>query len=147
MEIEEHYMIEARPELAARLAGRVDAGFAELLMEPVQLVHPRFDRSVLRLDHHHETVVKIVFLASLRQYEELKSDRECEAVFGSPRINAGLFDRWWTLRKLHGPDDTTDGLQEFIVAHFSSVDRTGDEAIDRWLDWVSHHGKRPSPEA
>jgi len=133
------YLIEPRPELAPWLSGRVDPDLADILLEPVVLVNPEGGRSVWTSIDHALTV-KLVYLASLRQYTPLESDAGFESALGSPRISLELFDRWWTLRLLPGSDNT-EGLRQFLARHFNSVKRTGNELVDSWLAWVRDHGE------
>jgi hypothetical protein len=134
------YMIEPRPELALWLRRRVEPDLADILLEPVVLVNPEGGRSVWNSADHALTV-KIVYLASLRQYTPLESDTGFEAALGSPRISLDLFDRWWTLRLLPG-SDRTESLWPFVVKHLGSVERTGNELVDSWLEWVRDHGEQ-----
>jgi len=53
---------------------------------------------------------KLLFLASLREYDPINDDAEFAAVFGSAVISAGLFDRWFVVRRL-GIDDDLDALE------------------------------------
>src|SRR3954447_22434105 len=106
------YLIEPRPELAAWLCGRVEPDLADILLEPAVLVNPEGGRSVW-MPQDHALTVKLVYLASLRQYTPLETDAGFEAALGSTRISVGLFDRWWTLRLLPGSDNTED-LRQFV---------------------------------
>jgi hypothetical protein len=132
------YLIEPRPELPHWLRGRVDPDLADILLEPVVLENPEGGRSIWNTADHALTV-KIVYLASLRQYTPLESDCGFESALGSRRISLELFDRWWTLRLLPG-SDRTEGLWPFLVKHLGSVQRTGNELVDSWLEWVRDHG-------
>jgi len=133
------YLIEPRPELAAWLCGRVEPDLADILLEPAVLVNPEGGRSVW-MPQDHALTVKLVYLASLRQYTPLETDAGFEAALGSTRISVGLFDRWWTLRLLPGSDNT-ESLRQFVVKHLGSVERTGNELVDSWLEWVRDHGE------
>ena len=145
MQFEAFYLIDPRPDLPARLAGRVDPDLAELLTEPVVLSHTEGGCHSLWQPEDHALRVKLVFLASLRQYDTLETDASVEAVFGSSRISAALFDRWWTIRRLE-IDDDTERLEPLLVKHLDRVQRTGNEVVDRWLDRTRDHALPPPTE-
>jgi hypothetical protein len=132
------YLIEPRPELAPWLRTRVDPDVADILLEPVVLVNPEGGRTIWTSADHALTV-KLVYLASLRQYTPLDSDPGFETALGSPRISLGLFDHWWTLRLLPGSHNT-ESLRQYVAKHLESVERTGNELVDSWLEWVRDHG-------
>lgn len=44
------------------------------------------------------------------------------------------------MRLLPG-SDSTEGLRQFVAKHLSSVERTGNELVDSWLEWVRDHGE------
>jgi hypothetical protein len=134
------YLIEPRTELASWLLGRVDSDLADILLEPVVLMNPEGGRSVWNSADHALTV-KIVYLASLCQYTPLESDAGFESAFGSSRISLELFDRWWTLRLLPG-SDRTETLWPFVVKNLGSIEHTGNELVDSWLEWVRDHGEQ-----
>ena len=58
-----------------------------------------------------------------------------DRVFGSPRLSFGLFDRWWTMRRLLRDDDT-ESMRPVLRQFLPLVDRTGIILVDLWLDWV-----------
>ncbi len=133
------YLIEPRTELAQWLDGRVDGDLAEILLEPVMLENPEGGRTVWRGSDHALTV-KLVFVASLRQYTPLDTDAGFEAALGSRRISVELFDRWWTLRLLPGSYRTED-LRQFLVKYLDRIEPTGNELVDDWLKKV--HERTP----
>ena len=139
MRLYAQYLIAPRAELSAWLGGRVDPDLTDILLEPDVLVNPEGGRSVW-MPQDHALTVKLVYLASLRQYTPLESDAGFESALGSPRISVGLFDRWWTLRLLPG-SDSTESLLQFVAKHLDSVERTGNELVDSWLEWVRKQGE------
>jgi hypothetical protein len=126
------YLIEPRTDLAAWLAERVDSDLADILCEPVVLVNLESDRSDWT-PQDRMLAIKLVYLASLRQYTGLDTDAGLESAFGSTWISVALFDRWWTLRLLPASDRTGD-LRQFVTAHLGSIQRTGNELVDSWLE-------------
>jgi hypothetical protein len=133
------YLIEPRPELRARLSGRVDPDLADILLEPLVLVNPEGGQSIW-MPHDHALTVKLVYLASLRQYTPLESDAEFESALGTSRMSVKLFDRWWLLRLLPGLERTED-LRQFVAKHLDNIERTGNELVDSWLEWVRDHAE------
>jgi hypothetical protein len=104
----------------------------------VVLANKEGDRSVWRPDDYALTV-KLLYLAQVREYTPLSIATNFEATFGSPRISVELFDRWWTIRRLLRDNDTAS-LRPLLKQVLSAVDRTGNERVDRWLEWVREHG-------
>jgi hypothetical protein len=128
------YLIEPRHELTAWLHDRVDSELADLLRQPAVLSNKEADRSDWT-DQAHVEAVKLVYVASLRQYSGLETDAEFEAALGSPRISVSLFDQWRTIKRLEF-DGSIDELLPFLAQHIGSTDRTGISVVDDWLDWV-----------
>jgi hypothetical protein len=138
MQFEALYLIEVRPALRDRLEGRVESDFAEFLVEPVVLSNKEGGcHSAWRADDHALTV-KLLYLAQVREYTPFSSDASFEAVFGSSRLSSALFDRWWTIRRLERDDDT-ESLRPLLKQFLPMVEPTGNELVDRWLEWVREH--------
>ena len=137
MQFEALYLIEPRPTLRDQLRGRVEEDFAELLLEPVLLSNKEGGCSSWR-DEDHALTVKLIHLAQVREYTPVSNDGDFERVFGSPRLSVALFDRWWTIRRL-SRDDDTESMRPLLRQFLPHVDRTGNELVDLWLDWVRDH--------
>jgi hypothetical protein len=100
------YLIEALPSLAAFLAARVsDMVLLELLLRPVVLTNHEGGKSDWTAVDHTE-YVKLVFLASLHDYDTLVSDDGFATAFGTDVLSVELFDRWWSIRRLEIDNDT-----------------------------------------
>ncbi|HVK54640.1 MAG TPA: hypothetical protein VM532_06395 [Burkholderiales bacterium] len=79
--------------------------------------------------------MKILFLAQLKEYTPFSSDASFEAIFDSSRFNAEVFDRWWTIRRLM-VDESAEGLYPILRQFSHLVDRTENDRVNQWLDWV-----------
>jgi hypothetical protein len=127
------YLIEPRPSLRGRLAPLDDADFQDLLLEPVMLSKEQGGRTVWMREDYALTV-KLVFLASLKQYDVLQSDTMFEELFGSARLNVQLFDRWWTIRELD--DESEESLYPLLAEYSHLVDQTDNDLVNQWLEQV-----------
>jgi hypothetical protein len=135
MQFEALYLIEPRPALRDQLRGRVEQQLAELLLEPVVLSNKEGGCHSVWTENDYALTVKLLHLAQVREYTPLSCEENFEAVFGSPRISVELFDHWWTIRRLLRDDDT-ESLRPLLKEFLPAVDRTGNELVDRWLEWV-----------
>ena len=135
------YLIEPRPALRDHLQGRIEADFAELLLEPVLLSNKEGGCHSAWGDEDHALTVKLIHLAQVREYTPVSNDKDFERVFGSPRLSVGLFDRWWTIRRLL-LDDDTESMRPLLRQVLPIVDRTGNRLVDQWLDWLRDDAER-----
>jgi hypothetical protein len=128
------YVIEARPELAARLRDLVEPDFAGLLLaEPVMYSRQESTDSTWE-ESERLLPVKLFFLASLREYAPLADDAAFTRVLGSPHISASLFDRWWTARRFEVDRELeSDAIEAELRPYLNSVEATGSPRIDGWL--------------
>jgi hypothetical protein len=140
MQFQALYLIEPRPALRDQLRGRVEDNFAELLLEPVLLSNKEGRCHSAWRDEDHALTIKLIHLAQVREYTPVSNDKDFERVFGSPRLSEGLFDRWWTIRRLL-LDDDTESMRPLLREFLPLVDRTGNELVDQWLDWLSDHAE------
>jgi hypothetical protein len=100
------YLIEPLLSLAAFLTARVsDAVLREMLLQPVVLANTEGGKTDWTADDETE-YVKLVFLASLHEYNTLVSDEGFAAAFGTDVLSVELFDRWWSIRRLDIDNDT-----------------------------------------
>ena len=84
-------------------------------------------------------MVKLLFLAQIKEYTPLSSDIAFAAAFDSPRLNEKVFDRWWTIRRLT-EDDNAESLYPLLRQFYHLVDRTENELVNEWLEWVRAGG-------
>jgi hypothetical protein len=117
----------------------IDRDLADLLLEPKMLSNQEGGRSFWSHDDHAATM-KLLFLAQVKEYEPLSQDAEFERCFGSPRLSTELFDHWWTIRRLE-VDDTAEGLSPLLRQFFHLVDRSENQRVNEWLEWVRARGK------
>lgn len=141
MQFEALYLIKPRPTLRDQLRGRVEDDFAELLLEPVLLSNKEGGCSAWG-DEDHALTIKLMHLAQVREYTPVANDEDFDRVFGSPCLSVGLFDRWWTIRRLMRDDDT-ESMRPLLRQFLPIVHRTGNKLVDQWLDWVRDHEEQP----
>lgn len=135
------YLIEARSELLERLATLKDPDLEDLLLDPEMLSNEEGGRSAWS-DEDRTLTIKLLFLAQVREYEPLSSDAIFERVFGSPRLSAQLFDRWWTIRRLEQTDHA-ESLYPLLRQVLHLVDRTDNDLVNEWLESVRARGQSP----
>jgi hypothetical protein len=126
-----YYLVEARPALAERLAGRVEQDFADALLEPQLYRRFNTDRSMW-FEAQRLAQTKLLFLASLCQYDPLASEDDFASVFGSAQLSVGLFDGWFVVRELM-LDDDLEQLERYAQPVVGRIKRTGLPVVDEWL--------------
>ena len=128
-----YYLIEARPELESVAHAHPELSLPELLLDPVVLSHEEGGRRAAS-NSEQAHVVKLLFLAQIREYDTLDDDATFARIFGSPRLNAVLFDRWWTIRRLE-----CDGSAESLVPLLERVGHLVDGGDSDYVnDWLKH---------
>jgi hypothetical protein len=141
MKYEAFYLIEPRPALAEHLRGRVEPDFADVLLEAQLYRRTEYDRSMW-FEPQRLAQAKLLFLASLREYDPIDDDAGFSAVFGSAAISVELFDRWFLIRRL-GVDDDLDSLEGRLRAVIDRVVPPGIPLVDEWL--LELHGPDAEP--
>jgi hypothetical protein len=127
-----YYLIEPRPELAARLRERCDADFAEALLEPELFSNDEADRSSWR-NADHVLLIKLLYLARIREYTPLASNADASRILDSDRISIDVFDQWWTIRRLTF-EGSAHALRDYLRPPISgNIVRTGNALVDSWL--------------
>jgi len=125
------YLIEPMPVLADRLHQHCDAGLADVLLEP-RLYRQREGGNSDWLFADREETAKLLFLASLREYDPLGSPAGFAAVFGEACISAAVFDRWFRLRRFM-VDDELGALEARLRECPLPVESSGGFVVGRWL--------------
>ena len=142
---EAFYLIESRPELVARLNGRVEPDFAELLLQP-RLFRQQEGGNSDWLHADRVAQAKMLFLASLREYDAVADDTGFAAVFESAVVGVGLFDRWFVARRLEVEQEL-----ELLVGRLREpglrVEPSGRPVVDRWLSAVRAPDAEPGAAA
>jgi hypothetical protein len=128
---EAFYLIEPRPELANHLLGQVDPDFAEVLLEP-RLYRRQEGGNSAWLHADRLAQAKLVFLASLREYDLVVDDAGFAAVFGSAVVSVELFDRWFTVRRLE-VEQELELLEARLREPGLRVEPSGRPLVDLWL--------------
>lgn len=76
--------------------------------------------------------VKLVYLAQIREYFDDEIARFV-FVFGSERISAALFDRWWELETTPRECENLDSCRGLLVRFHHLIDITANETLARIL--------------
>jgi hypothetical protein len=106
--------------------------FAELLLEPVTY---GCQESGPTGSPERLLAIKLLFLASLRDYDDLAGDSGFTRLLGSPHISEHLFERWWTVRRFEVDEELEDGtIATKLRPYLDHVDRTGNPRVDSWRD-------------
>jgi hypothetical protein len=125
------FLIEPRPALAERLAGRTDPDLAALLMQPTLIRKKEVSGS--EWPHADRLAqVKLLYLASIADYTPLDAPDEFESLLGSARFSGALFDRWWVVRRLEVDEDWEE-LEAMLRARLDRAEPTEKPRIDQWL--------------
>jgi hypothetical protein len=129
-----YYLIEPRPEAVAHFRDCGDQDFADILLEPILISNAEGGRSAWRPEDH-VLRVKLLYLASIREYSFCASDEDARKWFGSDRVSGTVFDRWWTIRmpSLEGSDDE---LARFLKPMKERILPTGNGLVDEWVVWA-----------
>ena len=130
------YLIEARKALEESVNSNDDSDLPHLLLDPVMLSHEESDSHWTVHDHAH--LVKLLFLAQVKEYEPLRDDNAIEDLFGSTELSQELFDRWWTIRRLQ-LDDNADTLVPLLKQFAHHVSPVESELVNNWLDREIRH--------
>ncbi len=137
------YLVEPLPALVAHLRERVDRDLAEVLLEP-RLFRRREGGNSNWLHADGEAAAKLLFLASLREYDSLQSPEGFAAVFGSAAVSVALFDRWFQVRRLV-VDQELELLEPWLRNCPQPVESTGRFMVDRWLSGVRGQAEPSAP--
>lgn len=130
------YLIEARKALEESVNSNDVSDLPDLLLDPVMLSHEESDSLWMAHDHAH--LVKLLFLAQVKEYEPLRDDSAFEDLFGSTELSQELFDRWWTIRRLQ-LDDNADTLVPLLKQFAHLVSPVKSELVNNWLDREIRH--------
>ncbi|MFO0681202.1 MAG: hypothetical protein U0234_04080 [Sandaracinus sp.] len=130
-------IIRPRPELLAR-SRELDPGLDELFSEPIALkarfgghTHLSFEEYTRRW----EVTIKACHLADLVAEYRSPSNPWLDDLLGAEKVDAGVFDRWWTLdvyggvEKLVAPPDISvvevaPSDREWFASYFAYATRT-----------------------
>ncbi len=141
------YLIEALSGLAASLAARLDdAVLLELLLEPRVLANREGGNTDWTAEDNTE-YVKLVFLASLHDYDTTVTDEGFAAVFGTDVLSVEFFDRWWSIRRLTIDNDTDwYGPQLVGCLRRGKVAAAANTRVAARLAWVQRHAGPGAPD-
>lgn len=129
MRFDAFYLVEPRGALEAHLQGLLPGDLVELLCDPTVLRNSEGGRTAWTAVEH-SLVVKLCYLAILRDYDLLSADSGFSRVFGTAALSAHLFDQWWTLRRFDIDEDTA-GLKRELASY--KVEATGNPIVDDWI--------------
>ncbi|UXC20509.1 hypothetical protein [Comamonas squillarum] len=111
----------------------LDKGDAELLLEPV--LTSRYGGGVgfpLCRSKYLTTLVKLLYLARLREYIFLTASEDAVRILGSDAISTKVFDRWWTLSEMQW-DEPSEHWESYLRAFTEKIQLTGDPEVDELL--------------
>lgn len=129
-----YFLIEPKSE-ALEVFPAVAEDLADLLLEPLMVSRCFAGRSVWRTQEL-ELVVKLLFVARMREYSPLSRDEDAIRVLGSSDVSTALFDRWWSIRRLN-VDETSEEMESYLAALYHRVVPTGNEVVDDFLSSFS----------
>jgi hypothetical protein len=129
-----YYLIEPRPEAVTRFRDRGDPDLADILLEPVLISNEEGGRSAWE-PGDHALRVKLLYLATIREYPPFASDENVRKWLGSGHVSGGVFDQWWTVRTpvLEGSDRE---LLDFLKPMKEKILPTGNSLVDEWVQWA-----------
>ncbi len=129
-----HYLIEPRPEAAARFRDCGNPDFADILLEPVLISNTEGGKSAWQ-GEDHALRVKLLYLARIREYPPCASEEDARKWLGSDRVSGAVFDQWWTIRTpvLEGSDTE---LAEYLKPMKDKILPTGNSLVDEWVLWA-----------
>ena len=104
---------------------------AEILLEPV-LTSRYGGGSLLRGSKYLATLVKLLYLARLREYIFLTASEDAVRILGSDAISTKVFDRWWTLREMQW-EEPSEHWESYLRAVAEKIQLTGDPEVDELL--------------
>lgn len=139
--VDAYYLIEPHPSLEARLRGRVDEEFIDLLLDPLLIRHYEGDLRHVILEQI--PFVKLLFLAGLTDYPPFATVEGFERILGTSRIGTELFDRYWILQPLGFAEDSKE-LRKDLRRVISRVDPVGSAGVDGYLDTLRSENGDPS---
>ena len=125
------YLVEPQPALAEHLRGRLDPGLTEVLLEP-RLFRRREGGNTDWTHADGEAATKLLFLASLQEYDGVHTVEGFAGAFGSGAVSVEVFDRWFRVRRLQ-VDQELDLLEPWLRACSLVVEPSGRYLVDRWL--------------
>lgn len=146
------YLVEPRPELRPHAMGRVADGFlvessvdtltrTEVWVGDVQYLGNEKYEPGWGPDEY-TALTKLVCLAALSDIGTLAKPANFARLFDTDRLSVGLFDRWWTVRRLEdrpAQAEATESVEDYAEAlmHLAHrVEPTGYALVDTWLDAV-----------
>lgn len=129
------FLIEPKDE--AMKAFPLNAGdFSDTLLEPLLISRSHADRSPWR-ENDLEAVVKILYLARLREYTPLAPDSNAESILGSSRIALNVFDRWWSIRRFRMEEGPSEAMENYLSRIAIKFVPTGNQLIDEFVNRLS----------
>ena len=112
-----------------------DGQDADLLLERQLMSREYGDRSPWRKEEV-SLVVKLVYLARMREYDPFSNDLDAKRIFGSDAISIQVFDRWWTLREVDF-ECPSEQMSDYLAAVAMKIQPTGNTVVDEWLNQLN----------
>ena len=140
MHVDAIYIIHGKPELHSQLTKAVDSDFADILCERVCIRSDEGGRTAWS-DADHTLKIKLLFLASLGQWEPLREEQGFQAVFGDTSRNADFFDRWWSIDRLEC-DWEADILAKDYASEFDRMPPCPNPLVKSWLQYYREKGEQ-----
>ncbi len=125
------YLIDPRPSLDPRLENRVNRDVKTRLIEPILVGSEELEESGWT-PADYALLVKQQFLAGLYDLPDMRTEGSFANVFGSDRIGATLFDRWWHLTRLETYVDAEDCVP-LLATLRTTIEATSNPRVDAWV--------------
>jgi hypothetical protein len=138
-----YYLIEPNVDAFRQFSARIDSEYSGLVLEPWLTSRQYADLSAWHMVDL-ELAVKLLYLARLREYEFLSEDAKAIHALGSAAISEAVFDRWWTVRRLHLNEGSSEQMEAILGKMLEKVPATGNELVDEWLQTLKSTEPEPS---
>jgi hypothetical protein len=144
MKYESFYFIRPAQTLKDRLRGS-DPDIAELMSEP-HLWTKREGGLTIDTEEDYIAQVKVLFLINLwSEYvigagEDKSLKLFLEEIMGPPPFTKELFDRWWTVERFEGYDESFEEIAERLGAEHMHLAAKSDLPLVEY--WMSKFDKR-----
>ncbi len=133
-----YFLIQPKEAAGAHFSSAVSGDLAALMLEPTLTSRDCGGRSAW-CEPDIMLVVKLLYVASVRELDPLSSDAEAARVLGSASITAETFDRWWSIRGLNY--EPSEGMHDYLKAVLEKTAVTGNELVDTWLKNLESTGR------
>jgi hypothetical protein len=132
-----YFLIEPREQSASHFQCVLPPEFATALCEPLLVSREFADKSPWR-SNEAAIAVKLLHLASVREYELLATDHDALRVLGSGAVAEEVFDRFWSVRTVEF-EGKSEHMEKNLSRLIAKVHLTGNLVVDEWLRGLTPH--------